>query len=759
MIGRSIFVKGIVQGVGFRPFIYRIAKENNLVGDVKNTSKGVYINVQGKEDEVEKFIEDITDKAPILSRIDEVKVQKISLKKYEEFLIKDSEGMVEGMTLISPDIAVCEDCIEEVLDERNRRYKYIFTNCTNCGPRYTIINTIPYDRSNTTMKKFKMCICCRKEYYEPSDRRFHAEPTCCEKCGPKIRLLDNDGQEVVVEDVFKYLRELLKSGAIVAVKGIGGFNLVCDGRSKEVISKLRKRKQRPWKPLAVMMSNINEVENYCEINNIERDILKGCRKPIVLLKKINEELPENISFNNKNIGVLLPYSPLHYFLFDEELRILVFTSGNCSSNTIEFQNGKAVENLRNIADYFLVHDREITMPIDDSVVRVVLGKEQVIRSGRGYSPMYIGVKRRGEILACGAQLKNTFTVSVKDNAYVSPYIGDLETVEAQENFKRNLKHIINLYDLKLNMIAYDMHPNYWHQEFIKESEERKLEVFHHHAHIVSCLVDNGIKEKVIGIAFDGVGYGRDGNLWGGEFLICDYKDFKRVGHLKYMDMPGGDSATLNPWIMGISLVNMAFNGNKDKLMSSLPVSFKEKNINLILASIEYGKKRKLCSSMGRLFDGVASLLGFLDKVTYEGEAAVYLENLAISFKKKNMKKIESYVYKIKCIDGVFKIEINTMIEQILLDLEAERELGEIALRFHETILEFSKDMCERLRSKYKIDKVALSGGSFQNNLLLEGLYYQLSAAGFKVLTHNNIPCNDSGISVGQFFIANEIAEE
>ncbi|MEG2935995.1 MAG: carbamoyltransferase HypF, partial [Clostridium sp.] len=678
---------------------------------------------------------------------------------YDTFSIIESVNNKEVATLISPDIATCEDCMEEVFNYKDRRYRYPFTNCTNCGPRFTIIKQLPYDRRNTTMEDFPMCSSCRNEYYNPLDRRFHAEPTCCEQCGPMVEVCDNKGQKLMVKEPFSEIRELLKKGAIVAVKGIGGFNLICDGSSKDSIDKLRSRKYRRTKPLALMMRDIGEVEKYCDVGGLEKMILTGSKKPIVLLRKVNEKLPENISFNNRRLGVVLPYSPLHYFLFDDELRVLIFTSGNISGGAIQYKNETAIEKLSGIADYFFTHNREINMKIDDSVVKVELGGEQVIRGGRGYAPLYINSKSRRKILACGAQLKNTFSISVKDNVYVSPYIGDLETVEVQENFKSNLKHVMDLYNLSLDIIAYDMHPNYWHQEFIKGYSVRKLGVFHHHAHIVSCLVDNEVKEKVIGVAFDGIGYGRDGNLWGGEFLICDYKCFKRVGQLNYMDMPGGDSAALNPWIMGVSLVNMALAGEKEKVKEALNGLVEGNKVEVILAAIAGSKRNNLCSSMGRLFDGVASLLGFEDKVTYEGEGAIYLENLAIWYKEKEIKKIESYVYRINCKDGMLIIDTRVMIQQILLDLKLEKEVGEIALRFHETIIEFSKDICERLRSKYNINKVALSGGCFQNNLLLEGIYHHLSDSGFEVLTHKNIPCNDSGISIGQFFIANEIARE
>lgn len=600
-----------------------------------------------------------------------------------------------------------------------------------------------------------MCSCCSDEYYDAIDMRWHMEKSGDEEC----ELLDCDGIKIQVEDIFKEVRRLIKEGAIVGIKGIGGFSLVCDARLKVSIDWLRIRKGRKSKPFALMIGDIKEVENYCEVSDIERNILKGNQKPIVLLRKKNEELPKNIAFDSKDLGIVLPYAPLHFPLFDEDIKVLVFTSGNRSGEIIEYKNEDAINNLKGIADYFLVHYKEIKIPLEDSIVKVISNKEQVIRFGRGYAPLYINTKNRSRILACGSQFKNTFAISTEESVFISQFIGDLNTNEAKENFKRSLKYVMDLYDLNMDIIAYDMHPNYWHQEFINEYTVRKFGTFHHHAHIVSCLVDNGVRDKVIGIAFDGIGYGRDGKLWGGEFLICDYKCFKRVGHLNYMEMPGEDSATINPWVMGVSLVKMAYEGNKAKVIDSLPDDFKEKDINVVLSSIEGSQRENLCSSMGSLFDGVASLLGFTERGTYEEEAAVYLENLALAYKEKGLKKVESYVYGVRFNEGIFTVDTNTMIKQILLDLESKKDNGEIALRLHETIIELSKDICERLRNKYKINKIALSGRCFQNDLLLKGIYHKLSDSGFEVLTHKKIPCDDSGISVGQYFIANEILRD
>ncbi|MBU3109514.1 carbamoyltransferase HypF [Clostridium gasigenes] len=808
MIRKYIVVKGIVQGVGFRPFIYKTALNNKLNGWVKNSCEGVYIDIEGHSNDISNFIIDLKSKEPILSKVEDITIIEKELKGYKDFKIlisdisrkdrkyeyKDENELEEcskGIsTIISPDIATCEDCRNEVSDKSNfRRGGYSFTNCINCGPRFTIIKKLPYDRFQTTMNEFNMCSQCISEYENPLNRRFHAEPTCCNRCGPKLTVLDNRGNIIDCIDELKKIRDYLKEGKIIAVKGLGGFNLICNGKDKEAIDLLRKRKRRKTKPLALMMRDIDIILKYCNINSKENEILIGNKKPIVLLEKkdnqlennktinnedinqtlgkivnnklLNYKLPNNISFNSSKFGVVLPYTPLHYLLFDEELEVLVFTSANISGAPMIYKNEEALSELKAIADYFLIHNRDINMPIDDSVVNVILNEERVIRGGRGYAPISKKYIVNDGILGLGSQFKNTLSISSNKYIFTSPYIGEMDNLETFSNFENNMNYIKNIYNINIKTVCYDMHPNYWSSEFVKNYKCEKIGVYHHHAHIVSCMVDNNITSRVIGLVFDGTGYGEDGQIWGSEFLICDFKRFKRVGHLSYMDMPTGDGAVMFPWKMGASLIYKSLKENLNKeipnIIKFLPSQFSYKNFNLIMKIIDNKINTPLTSSMGRLFDGVASLLGFNSKISYEGEAAIYLQNLAECFIKERSNNIyeKFYSYDLAINDNMKIINTNKIIKNILEDLKNEVNKGEIAIRFHNTIVEISSNICIRLRFRYGINEVALSGGVFQNEILLEKLYLKLKENDFNVLTHKNIPCNDSGISIGQLVIANE----
>lgn len=757
MIEKKLAVTGIVQGVGFRPFVYKLALENNLRGYVNNSSKGVNIIIQGEENLVTIFLKELKEKAPALSFIDKIIIEDKDLGDFKDFKIIESEKEEKGITLISPDIGTCDKCMKEAMEGyKGRRLLYPFTNCTNCGPRYTIIKGLPYDRKNTTMKDFEMCPLCEEEYKNPLDRRFHAEPTCCENCGPQVKLLDKKGN-ILGGEPLRETRKLLKRGYIIGVKGIGGFNLVCNGKDEKAIETLRIKKGRPSKPLALMMKNLETIREYCNVNKYEKEILLSNKKPIVLLSKKNEELPYNISFESSNVGVLMPYTPLHQLLFDEELSALVFTSANFSGGSIISKNEEALEKLSKVADYFLIHDREIFKEVDDSVVRVLLKDIYPIRGGRGYFPRYLSYKGSKGILACGGDLKNSFAVTLGDYIYLSPYIGDLTYVENQERFKASVNHINNIYKNNIAILAYDNHPRYWSQEYIKEKGARKIGVYHHHAHIVSCMAENKVKEEVIGIAFDGIGYGEDKQLWGGEFLICNYKSFKRLGHLSYMKMPGGDSATKNPWIMGVSLAYKAFKGEKRKIEGALPESFKEKNIKVVQHILRNEKNQIFCSSMGRLFDGISSFLGFTKEATYEGEGAVYLENLAAKCEEGSKDKL--YEYEINYLRDQYILDLDKLVKGILEDIKNEKSPKEIALTFHKTIIKSTCEICVLIRAKSGVNKVALSGGVFQNKLLFLGVYEGLRTQGFEVLYHRIVPCNDSGIALGQLFIAEELSKE
>lgn len=745
LLRKYVIVKGIVQGIGFRPFVYNSAIKNNLAGLVKNTSEGVCIDIEGEEKHINAFLEELNNNAPILSKIEEICVQDRSLQYYKKFIIDRSCKDAYTTTFISPDVAICKDCEKEIKDLNNRRYEYPFTNCTSCGPRFSIIKKLPYDRSMTTMEAFKMCSDCSEEYESPTDRRFHAQPNACNRCGPKAWLTDKYGNFVEGMEPIKKARFLIKEGNIIAIKGIGGFHFVCDGKNKEIIQLLRNRKGRPSKPFALMMKDIETIKSYCCVDDLEERILTGIRRPILLLDKKNNKLPNNIAFNNNKLGVMFPYTPLHHLLFDEELTVLIMTSANVSGLPIIYKNDEALESLKDVVDYFLLHDREIHVPVDDSVSRVVLGKESVIRRSRGYAPLPIRVEDITETLACGANLKNSFCISKKQFAFLSQHIGDLENLETYKSLENNIKHFKSIYDIKPKLIAHDLHPNFLSTDFAQKEEGVKIPVQHHHAHVVSCMVENKINTKVIGVAFDGTGYGTDGKIWGGEFLICDYANFERVGHLKYVKMPGGDAAIKEPWRMAFSYLDHTYG---DEFDINIVHDVSEKNIKNIITMLKQNINCPETSSMGRLFDAVSALLGMKKKITYEGEAAIELEALADS----NDEGL--YRYDIDTSSEVNIVNTDYIIKDIIKDIKNQVSTNIIAKRFHNTVVAFSIEICKLIRSKYNINSVVLSGGVFQNEILLKGLYKGLMKEKFEVYTHGEIPCNDGGIAVGQLMIAN-----
>ncbi|MDF2613791.1 MAG: carbamoyltransferase HypF [Clostridia bacterium] len=752
MRGLDIVVKGIVQGVGFRPFVYQLAKSLNLNGTVKNSSSGVYIHLEGTNHNIALFLDELRTHPPRLSKIEEILIDPSTAAGHTSFTIQGSTFEEQAITLVSPDIAVCPDCLNDINNvNENRRFHYAFTNCTNCGPRFSIIKHLPYDRPYTTMQTFNMCPSCQSEYENPLDRRFHAQPTCCSTCGPSLSLLDHKGIPLSATDPVAKTRALIKAGYIIAVKGLGGFHLICDGTSYKAAETLRHRKHRKTKPLALMMKNLGTVRKYCCLNTKEEEILLGNKKPILLLKKKNELLPYNISFDNHYLGIMLPYTPLHSMLFDETLSVLIATSANHSGMPMLFRNEEALGELADIADYFLMHNRDIHIPVDDSVVKVILGEERVIRPARGYAPFNIHFNSNG-VLAVGSELKNTFCLSKQNYCFMSQYIGDMSIVETLEHFIHNVNHFKSLYNINPNLIVYDYHPSFSYQDYLDKLSGYKVGTFHHHAHIASCLAENNVKESVIGIAFDGVGYGEDGKTWGSEFLICNTKEFKRVGHLSYFKMPGGDMAAIWPWRMAASLLYETFD---DALEDVLPYYLTTKPIKPVLAMLKSNISCPLGCSMGRLFDAVAALLGFDDKVSYEAEAAVYLENLALS----SMDTDCVYHYNLQKINGVWIIDYISIIKEIIYDLQNDTLHTFISRKFHNTLCAASAALCLELRKSYDINKVALSGGVFQNELLLTHLYDLLNKNDFEVFTHKLIPCNDSGLSLGQLVIASELTRK
>lgn len=743
MIRKFITVKGIVQGVGFRPYVYKLALVNNLYGWVKNTTKGVLIDIQGDKNSVENFILELKKNPPQLSKIKSIEIIDKKVKSYLSFNIYSSSKETNGITIMSPDIGICNDCIKDIKDNGNRRYRFPFTNCTNCGPRYSIIKELPYDRNKTTMANFIMCSECLKEYTNPLDRRFHSQPNSCPKCGPKYELLDNSYNNISTKDAIKYTIELIKKNKIIGIKGIGGFHLVCNATNVKIIEKLRRRKIRPAKPFAVMMKNIETIKKYCIVSSKEEEILSSEKKPIVILKAKDNNLPNNIAPDNKYLGVMLPYAPIHYLLFDDELEVLIMTSANSSNVPIIYKN-EEINKLENIVDYFLIHNRDINVPQDDSVVQVINDSIRVLRNGRGYSPIHINMYDVNDTVACGSYLKNTIAISRDDNVFISQYNGDIKDIEAYNRFNNSIEYFKKIYNIKPKIIAKDMHPLNWSNDYTINDAEVKF-VQHHHAHIVSCMVENQTKEKVIGVAFDGIGYGLDKNIWGGEFLLCDYSSCNRVGHLNYKKMPGGDMATKEPWRMAVSYLNNIFNENDIKNF----LEFNNLDVNLIIKMISNNINSPDCSSMGRFFDAVSAIIGLISNITYEGEGAILLENFATDVK-------DDLVYKYSIYEdsNVFIINTDKIIVDIVEDMKNHVDKKIIAKRFHNTVTDFTLHMCNLISKKYSIKKVALSGGVFQNRILLTEVYNKLITSGYIVYTHKLIPCNDSGISLGQLVIAN-----
>lgn len=772
-----ILIKGIVQGVGFRPFIYNLAKKLNIKGYVKNTSDGVVIEAEGEA--INEFIQSIQSECPPLARIDSFEIENISSDKYDDFVIIESID-TGRFTLISPDISICDDCLNELLDPSNRRYLYPFINCINCGPRYSITKRVPYDRPNTTMSVFNMCPECLYEYNDPSNRRFHAQPNACHECGPQLELIVNSSQFTFdkKEELVMAAIRLLKQGAIVAIKGIGGFHLCCDVENEDAVRRLREKKRRNNKPFALMSANVETIKKFCEVAKEEENLLTDRRRPILLLRKKSEvkRLFDEIALNNKYLGFMLPYTPLHYLLFyypiahrlspiDSHFSALVMTSGNLSEEPIVISNDEVVSKLSDIADAFLLHNRDIFMRVDDSVIKVTSYKSKVmsqgtlfVRRARGYVPEPIELYDEGpDVLGCGADIKNTFTITRDNYAIVSQHIGDMENIETLNFFEETLNNLKQVYRANPVAIAYDLHPNYISTQWAlkQKSEVEKIGIQHHYAHIASVMAENGLKEKIIGVAFDGTGYGVDGNLWGGEFLICDLNGFERVAHFKYISLPGSNKAIKECWRTALSYIAEAVKNQESKVKSIWDlldsIGFLERygknKIENILKLLYNKQLSPLSSGAGRLFDAVSAIMGICYENTFEGEAAIALESIT-----QELKLQEAYPFEMlgKSID------FSKMILAIIEDLQLRKDKSLIATKFHNTLIGVIVEIVSYIRKKYNIKKVALSGGVFQNKYLLEGSIGQLLDIGFDVYINKKVPCNDAGISLGQAYVAREM---
>ncbi len=779
-----IELEGIVQGVGFRPFVHRLAESFHLSGWVANTSKGVVIEVEGDREVVDGFYQQVLDSPPPIA---------IIMRQTIEFSPADSAGVAHSarvahsagdaisfeirdgiicpdeFTLISPDIAMCNDCYQELIDPDNRRYNYPFINCTNCGPRFSIIQSTPYERKGTTMRDFKMCRECEAEYNDIANRRYHAEPNACPKCGPDVWLWKDERLEA--DDPIRKAIELLRDGNIVAVKGIGGFHLACNAIDIDAVSRLRKRKRREKeKPFAVMVKDVGLIQRYCDINEQERDLLLSTVRPIVLLKKLKKlkkrqpcPISDMVAPNNRYLGVMLPYTPLHYLLMaDEGMPALVMTSGNVSDEPLIKDNDEAIDRLSGIADYILMHNRDIYNRCDDSVVQVIGGKEMVIRRARGYAPYPVTLDIEiGNVLAVGSELKSTFCLSRKNSAFLSQHLGDLKGFETLEFFKEAVGRYKSLFRIEPKIIVHDLHPDYLSTRFAMEYMEyfclqpsafSLQPIQHHHAHIASCMAENGVDERVLGIALDGTGYGTDGHIWGGEFLLANYHGFERIAHLRYLPMPGADMAVKQPWRMAVSYLYAACG-------QDIPLEFMEKwdreRVEMMVKMIQKGLNSPLTSSAGRLFDAVASIIGLMDEVDYEAQAAIGLEMIA------NEGEDNGYDFIIHQDNEPWVIDTIPIITGILNDMRSLNgipSISAISSRFHNTMIAIILQVSRLIRERWGINKVALSGGVFQNRYLLERLEPLLEGNGFAVFTHSLVPANDGGIALGQAVIGGRCRE-
>jgi len=751
-VHRTITVQGVVQGVGFRPYIYELASRFGLHGTVRNDSADAVIEVEGQEEHLRSFIKTIAAEAPPLAMIEEVRVEDGPVHGYADFAIQPSETHDDRTVFISPDIAPCKACLAELADPRDRRHHYPFLNCTNCGPRFTIVTDVPYDRERTTMAGFAMCPACKSEYDNPLDRRFHAQPTACPVCGPQLRVINSAGTEVLVNDPLAFAAICLGAGSIFAIKGLGGYHLACDAYRNEAVWELRNRKLREAKPLAIMMLSLEAVRRLCHVSEREAELLTSSKRPIVLLRKRHDcPIAEAVAPGHRDLGVMLPYTPLHRLLMQNVQGPLVMTSGNLTDEPIAYDDKDAMTRLSGIADYFLIHNRPIHMRCDDSVVRVVDGNELPLRRSRGHAPLPIKLSRSVPMpmLACGGQMKNTFCLARESYAFLSHYIGDLDDYRTYQSFLAGIDHFKRLFAVTPEAVVHDLHPGYASTQYARSIEGLPhLAVQHHHAHIAACMAENGHAGPVIGVAFDGTGYGTDGQIWGGEFLLAEYDRFDRLAHLGELPLPGGEQAIHQPWRMAAACLYHAYGDAMTRLDLPFLHRMKDRVWPVVNWMIAKQINTPLTSSAGRLFDGIASLVGVRDEVQYEAQAAIELEQLA-------EERTEEDLYPICFHDQENRFVAGTrgIIRGVVDDLLIHTPIAVIAGRFHSTMAALIHQTCRRIRQTTGLQDVALSGGCFQNVRLLTETVERLSADGFQVLTHHKVPSNDGGLALGQVAVA------
>ena len=736
-----IEVSGIVQGVGFRPFIHKLVCEYGFTGWVRNSSSGAELELEGEPEDIALFISSRENDAPPLALIESVSVETLSgLFGYKNFEIINSDKKEHMQTLVSPDVGICPDCLRELNDPTDRRYRYPFINCTNCGPRFTIIEYAPYDRASTSMASFPMCPQCSSEYADMDDRRYHAQPDCCPDCGPRTFFVDGNGQKLP-GDAIEAARDFLKSGKIIVIKGLGGMHLACDAADASLCRELRRRKQRDEKPFALMCRDLDCVRELCELSADEEKALLSHRRPIVLLRKRQRGGLLHLS-ENDYIGVMLPYTPLHYLIFDKDINYLVMTSANLSDTPIMYRNEEALENLSQIADGFLLHDREIQTRCDDSLIRVLEGREYPLRRSRGYVPYPVLIpSAQGGVLACGAEQKASFCIGKSGHAFPSQHIGDLKNAETLDGYEEQIAHFERLFDVTPHAIACDLHPDYFSTRYAEDRarhEGLRLErIQHHHAHLASCMADNGLSGECLGLIWDGTGLGADGKVWGAELLRGGYERFERLGSIRPIALPGGDVVTKEIWRVAAALLN-------DSSVSASGI-IDAAGLNTIEAMLRQNVNCPESSGMGRLFDGVCALVGIRSDCTYEGQGAVLLEAAHVP---------DEGVYATAFYDedGVNVFDWRQMIWQIAGERAMGIKPGRIASRFMNTLIDMALEQCTRAGMETGLNRIVLSGGVWQNAYLLERLPKRLRHLGFEVYVHSRVSCNDEGLSLGQMMI-------
>jgi hydrogenase maturation protein HypF len=740
--GLIVRVRGVVQGVGFRPYIYRLAKEHRLEGSVANTPEGVMIRVRGESSALAAFVEDLPRRRPPLARITDLTIEPGRVPCTAGFHIEQSEEGRKATTLIPPDVTVCASCLSELFDPSDRRYRYPFINCTDCGPRYTLIRGLPYDRTLTTMAPFELCPECRREYEDPENRRFHAEPNACPRCGPRCRLLDGEGGDLLVGNPIEETVRLLEGGRIVAVKGVGGFHLMVDATSEPAVVRLRERKHREEKPLAILARSLARVREFCRARPEEEELLESPERPIVLLERAADSpIAPSVAPGQSSYGVMLPYTPLHALILDSSLYAVVATSGNRSEEPIVLEDEEAVETLGGIADFFLVHDRGIHRRADDSVARVAAGRTRLLRRARGYAPRPILLGEQAPpILAVGGQFKNTICLTRGREAFLSPHVGDLDNLRAFEGFRESISHLSRTLEIAPVVVVHDLHPEYLSTRWaLEESGLPTIGVQHHHAHVASVLAEHGLDETVVGIAIDGTGFGGDGTVWGGEILVASLRGFERRWHLPRVVLPGGDRAVREPWRMAVAWLHRLY--GQELLDLDLPLfdAVSRDRARRLAAAIESGFGWPLTSSCGRLFDAVAALVGLRLQTSFEGQAAMELEALAETAE--------------AAVAPESPRAVDEVVRNVVDGIRRGHEPSSIAAGFHRGLADALSDAAVRIAKESGLSRVALGGGSFQNRILLSRVASRLEAEGLDVLTPGEVPANDGGLALGQAAVA------